>query len=75
LIHLGALGKVGAYRTGDGQGQHTGEHSQDRRPARGEAQALIGPLLGGFGDLSLDGFDDVLLQGSGGVSGGLRRGL
>ena len=77
LFHLGALREVGAYRTGDGQRQHTDHRGQHRRAPRGETQPLFGPLLDRFGDRSLDGFDDMLMQRprrvAAGVGCGLRR--
>ena len=59
LLHLGALREVGADRAGDGQGQHTDHSRQDRRPSRGQTEALIRTLLGRFGDRLFDRFDDL----------------
>ena len=62
LRHLGALAKIRAHRTGDGQRQNAHHRGKDRGPPRGEAEPLIRPLINGFGERPLDGFDNMLLQ-------------
>ncbi|SKU80252.1 Uncharacterised protein [Mycobacteroides abscessus subsp. abscessus] len=46
LTLLGLLGEVGAYRTGNGQGQGTHHRRQDGRAPRGRTEALFGLMLG-----------------------------